>query len=225
MKLRYLITLVATASLFLASCAYDNFEAPASSLSGRVVYNGNALSVRNNGVRLFLWQNGYPLKDRIEVFLNQEGNFSSSLFPGQYKLVRVEDSPWQPQTADTILVDVQGDTKVDVPVIPYFTISNASIQKSGTTISAQFVVNKVVQNANVDRVVLYLGKSILTDNVRNELSIDGNTGSLVLGQPMTISGALPNNLKNLDYVFARLGVKSTSSGEFIYTQVQKIALK
>lgn len=225
MKLKYLMTLITTASLFLAGCAYDNFEAPASNLSGRVVYNGNALSVRNNGVRLFLWQNGYPLKDRIEVFLNQEGNFSSSLFPGQYKLVRVEDSPWQQQMADTILVDLKGDVNIDVPVTPYFTISDASIQKSGTMISAQLVVNKVVQSANVDRVRLYLGKSILTDDVRNELSIDGNVGSLVLGQPMTLSGALPDNLKNLDYVFARIGVKSTSSGEYIYTQVQKIALK
>lgn len=225
MKLNFLMILTATASLFLAGCEYDNFNAPESTLSGRVVYEGKAVGVRNNGPQLELWQDGYPLKSPIAVYLNQDGAFSASLFDGQYKLVRRGDSPWLQQATDTLIVNVKGNTNIDVPVTPYFTISNESFQKSGNTITAQFVVSKVVQSANVDRVRLYLGKSILTDQVQRELLVDGNVGGLVFGQPTVIAGEMPDNLKNLDYVFARIGVKSTSSGEYYYTPVRKIALK
>jgi hypothetical protein len=225
MKLKFLMTLTATAGLFLAGCEYDNFDAPESKLSGSVVYDGKAIGVRNNGPRLELWQDGYPLKSAITVYINQDGTFSASLFDGRYKLVRRGDSPWLQQATDTLLVNVKGNTSIDVPVTPYFSITNYSFQKSGNTINAQFVVNKIVQSANVDLVRLYLGKSILTDQVQCELRADGNVGSLVFGQPTAIAGVIPDNLKNLDHVFARLGVKSTASGEYFYTPVQKIALK
>lgn len=225
MKLNFLMTLTATASLFLAGCAYDNFDAPESRLSGRVVYEGNAVGVRNNGPQLELWQDGHALKSKIPVYLNQDGTFSASLFDGQYKLVRRGDSPWLQQAADTLIVNVKGNTTFDVPVTPYFTITNESFQKSGNTITAQFAVNKIVQSANVELVRLYLGKSILTDQVLRDLRVDGNVGSLVFGQSTVIAGEIPDALKNLDYVYARIGVKSTSSSEYIYTQVQKIALK
>lgn len=225
MKLISLITLTAIASLLMAGCKYDNFEAPESTLSGRVVYEGQALGVRNNGPQLELWQDGHALKTKIPVYLNQDGTFSASLFNGRYKLVRMGDSPWLQQAADTVIVNVNGNTTIDVPVTPYFTITNETFQKSGNTITAQFVVSKIVQSANVELVRLYLGKSVLTDQVQRELRVDGNTGTLVFGQSTVIAGDIPDNLKNLDYVFARLGVKSTSSSEYIYTQIQKIALK
>lgn len=225
MKLKFLMTLTATAGLFLAGCEYDNFDAPESTLSGRVVYDGRAVGIRNNGPRLELWQDGFPLRAAITLYIDQDGTFSASLFDGQYKLVRRGDSPWLQQATDTLLVNVKGNTNIDVPVTPYFTITNDSFQKSGNTINAQFVVNKVVPSANVQFVRLYLGKSILTDEVRNEFRAEGNVGNLVFGQNTVVSGQIPENLKTLDYVYARLGVKSTASGEYIYTQVQKIALK
>ncbi|WP_442588418.1 DUF3823 domain-containing protein [Pedobacter sp. AW31-3R] len=225
MKFNFLMTLTTTAGLLLSGCAYDNFEAPESTLSGRLVYEGNTVGMRNNGPRLELWQDGYALKSVIPLYLDQDGKFSASLFDGQYKLVRRGDSPWLQQAADTVIVNVKGNTVIDVPVTPYFTITNESFQKSGNTITAQFVVNKVVQSANVDIVRLFLGKTILLDHVQKFTEQNGNTGSLVLGQSTSIAAALPNELKDLDYVFARVGVKSSSSSEYIYTPVQKIALK
>lgn len=208
-----------------AGCAHDNFNAPESMLSGRVVYDGRAVGVRNNGPQLQLWQDGYPLKSAIPVYLNQDGTFSASLFDGQYKLVRKGDSPWLQQATDTVLVNVKGNTNIDVPVTPYFTITGDSFQKSGNTITARFVVNKVVPSANVELVRLYMGKSILTDQVQRELRVDGNIGGLVFGQQTVIAGELPDNLKNLDYVYVRLGIKSTAASEYLYTPIQKIALK
>jgi len=224
MKLNFLIT-ITTALLLLAGCKYDNFEAPESTLSGRVVYEGKAVGVRNNGPQLELWQDGYPLRSAIPVYLNQDGTFSASLFDGRYKLVRRGDSPWLQQATDTVIVNVSGNTNIDVPVTPYFTISNESYQKSGNTITARFVVGRVVPAATVEFVRLYLGKSVLTDQVQRELRVDGNIATLVFGQQAVIAGDLPDNLKNLDYVYGRLGIKSTSSSEYVYTPVQRIALK
>ena len=225
MKLNILITLTAAAGFMLTGCKYDNFEAPESTLSGRVVYEGSPLAVRNNGPQFELWQDGYPLKSPITLYMNQDGTYSAKLFDGDYKMVRKGDSPWLHQPTDTLMVKVSGNTSFDVPVTPYFTITNDTFQKTGNTITAQFVVNKVVPTANVEFMRLYLGKSILTDQVQQEVLVNGDVGNLVFGQQTVLTADLPDNLKNLDYIFARLGVKSTSSGEYIYTQVQKIALK
>ena len=124
MKFRFL-TIITAASIFLAGCSeYDNFDAPELTLSGKVVYQGKAVSVRNNGPQLELWQDGYPLKSPIYVYMNQDGSFSSKLFAGQYKLVRRADAPWLQQATDTIRVNLTENTNIDVPVTPYFTITN-----------------------------------------------------------------------------------------------------
>ena len=225
MKLKYIMLIFTTAGLLLAGCEYDNFEAPKATLSGKVVYQGNAVSVRNNGPQLELWQDGFALKSPITVNISQDGSYSAILFNGRYKLVRRADAPWQQQASDTLIVDVSGNTTYDVPVSPYFTISNNTFGKSGNNITARFVVNKNIPTANLELVRLYLGKSILTDQVQREFLVDGNVANIVSGQPTEITASLPDNLKDLDYIFARIGVKSSSAGEYYYTQVQKIALK
>jgi len=225
MKLKYIMLIFTTAGLLLAGCEYDNFEAPKATLSGKVVYQGNAVSVRNNGPQLELWQDGFALKSPITVNISQDGSYSAILFNGRYKLVRRADAPWQQQASDTLIVNVSGNTSYDVPVSPYFTISNDTFGKSGNNITARFVVNKNIPTANLELVRLYLGKSILTDQVQREFLVDGNVANIVSGQPTEITASLPDNLKDLDYIFARIGVKSSSAGEYYYTQVQKIALK
>jgi len=225
MKIKFLIPIIAVAGMLLSACEYDNFTPPESTLSGKVVYQGKAVSVRNNGPVLELWQDGYPLRSPIVLSFNQDGTFAAKLFDGKYKLTRRGEAPWLQQSTDTIAITVNGNTAIDVPVTPYFNLSNETYTKSGNTITARFVVDKVVPTANVELVRLYLGKSILTDQVQREVRAEGNVAGLVFGGQNTIATDLPDNLKNLDYVFARLGIKSTVSGEYNYTQVQKISLK
>lgn len=225
MKIKFIILITAAASMLLSACEYDNFTPPESTLSGKVVYQGKAVSVRNNGPVLELWQDGYPLRSPIVLSFNQDGTFAAKLFDGKYKLTRRGDAPWLQQATDTIAITINGNTNIDVPVTPYFNLTNETYTKSGNTITAKFVVDKVVPTANVELVRLYLGKSILTDQVQREVRAEGNVAGIVFGGQNTIATDLPDNLKNLDYVFARLGIKSTVSGEYNYTQVQKIALK
>lgn len=217
--------MVMMSGLLLTSCEYDNFDAPTATLSGKVAFEGKAIGVRTNGPQLELWQDGYPLRSLIPVHIEQDGTFSAVLFDGQYKLVRKGNSPWLQQPGDTLIVNVKGNTTVDVPVTPYFTISNETFQASGNEVSASFTVNRHVESAEADAVRLYVGKSLLTDQSRNELAVNLNLSTLSVGTSTSLKAQLPESFKNLSYVFVRIGVKAKASGEYYYTQVQKLNLK
>jgi hypothetical protein len=230
MKTKYLLTLIAAASIFFTACKHDNFVEPKATLSGRVIYNGEAITVRNgsNPPQLELWQDGFALRNFIPVYIAQDGTFSASLFDGTYKLTRKGNSPWLQQSTDTIVVQVKGPTKLDVPVTPYFTVKNVSFTAANNAVTANFVVDKVVAASNnLQNVKIYLGSSILTDQARSEHSADANVASIVLGANSTITTTIPanNTLRTLSHVFARIGVKSSATGEYNYSQVQRIAIK
>lgn len=228
------ILLIATFICFLfGSCEYDNFDAPAATLSGRVVYEGNPVGVRSTGTELELWQTGYQLYTKIPVYIAQDGTFSASLFNGTYKLVRLGGAPWEAQPSDTLTINVKGNTVIDVPVTPYFIIKNESFQKGEEgTFVVKFTIEKIVVSAEVQSINLYLGKNILTDHNKNENS-DGNDkykrqfdlSKLVLGQEMTMTSIIPESLLKEGFCFARIGVKSNKSNEYLYTLVQKISFK
>ena len=76
------------------SCGKDNYQAPESTLTGTVVYQGEPVGVRgsNQSVRLQLWQDGFQTREPIDVYVAQDGSFSAALFDGQYKLITVPGS-------------------------------------------------------------------------------------------------------------------------------------
>ena len=226
MKIR-LITLTTILLFIFAACEYDNFDEPKSVLTGRVVYNGVPVGVRTNGTQLELWQSGFQLFEKIPVYIAQDGTFSAVLFDGNYKLVRLSGAPWENQT-DTINVQVKGNTVIDVDVKPYFTVSNASYSKSGNTLTANFQVSKISENAQLDNVKVYLGKSVLTDQNKSEASVDVDLSEYVPvtgNVNMTQAIEIPSSLAGYPYIFSRVGVKSSQSNEYYYTQVEKIELK
>lgn len=220
-----LLLIAAFACLLFTSCEYDNYDEPGSTLTGRVVYNGEPVGVRSNGTQLELWEDGHKLYSKIPVHIAQDGTYSAKLFNGSYKLVRLAGAPWEAQPGDTIRIDVKGKTERDVPVTPYFAIRNASFQKGSGTVTAKFTIDKVVASSNVVSVNLYLGKNLLTDQNRNEKVEELNLDDLVLSSETTITAEIPASLLNNDFIFARVGVRSSNSGEYFYTQVEKIALK
>lgn len=225
MKTKFISALFAISSLCFSGCDYDNFEEPRSILSGNVIFEGKPVGVRTNGPQLELWQDGFQLRTLIPVHIEQDGSFSAALFDGQYKLVRKGNSPWLQQASDTLMIQVKGNTAIDVPVIPYFSVSNESYQVANNELIAGFTVRKHTNPADVDVVRLFIGRSILTDQSRNEKAVSLDLSTLVLGTPATIRTQLPEGLKNQGYAFVRLGVKARATGEYSYSQVQKIALK
>ena len=219
-----ILFIVACVCFLLASCEYDNYDAPSAKLSGRVLYNDAPVGVRTNGTQLELWQDGYELYTKIPVYIAQDGTFSASLFNGQYKLVRLSGAPWEDQPMDTIRIEVKGNTVVDVPVKPYFIIKNESYQKgTGNAITVKFTIEKVVESAEVKSVNFYLGEGILTDPNKNEYKGELDLSGLVLGQETTMAATIPEKMLKNGYAFARIGVQSNKSNEYFYTQVQKVS--
>lgn len=232
MKLNNIFSIAIMAfSILLTGCKKDNRDAPSSTLTGRVVYQGQPVGVRtpvngSGGVQLELWQPGYALFQKIPVYVNQDGSFSASLFDGNYKLVLLRGvGPWVDNT-DTINVQVNGATTVDVPVQPYYTIADANFAKSGSNITASAKINQVVTTNPVERATLYINTTQFVD-INNQVATSDISGSAItdLTQPVTFSFAIPANLANREYVFGRIGVKTTGVEELVYTQVQKIQLK
>lgn len=209
--------------LTVSSCSYDNFDEPKSQLTGRAVYNGEAVGVRSGSSEFALFQDGYALHGSIPVYIAQDGSYSVTLFDGDYKLVRMGNAPWERPSNDTILISVKGNTVQDIPVTPYFFIKDASFVKNGNKIVAKFTINKVVADAAMEDVCLYLGKGVLTDNNQKEAVLSlGN--AITTGQENSAEIEIPASLAGETYIYARIGVKSDKSSEYCYCQSTKVTL-
>ena len=222
---KQLLGLFALAGL-LASCEKDNRAEPKSVLKGRVVFNGEPVGVRSNGVQLELWQRGFQLFTKIPVYINQDGTFSASLFDGNYKLVRLRgNGPWVDNT-DTIDVQLRGSQELDVPVQPYFVFENDTYSKGEGKVSATFNLKQLNTSRNLERVNLYVGTTTIVDpnnNAGNAQEVAANITDL--SKSITLTATLSPALAGRDYVFARIGVKTSGVGEMLFGKPQKIMLK
>ena len=211
---------------FISACEKDNRPEPKSVLKGRVVYEGQPVGVRSNGVQLEIWQRGYQLFTKIPVFVNQDGTFSATLFDGNYKLVRLRgNGPWADNT-DTIDVELRGSKELDVPVQPYFVFQNDTYSKGEGKVSATFSLKQLDATRNLERVNLYVGTTTIVDpnnNAGNAQEVAANIKDFT--KPITLTATLPAALTGRDYVFVRVGVKTAGVGEMLFGQPQKIMLK
>lgn len=223
MKREILFTIFVAFVIIMAGCTKDNFDSPTSMLTGTVTYNGSPVGVKTGGTQLELWQYGFQLKSKIAVQIAQDGTYSAILFDGNYKLVRLAGAPWVNQT-DSIDVTVSGATKVDVPVVPYFTITGETFSYAGGVLSASCTINKV-GTVNIERLTLYIGTTSIVDASNNGGKSD-KTGSALsnLTVPLSYSYTVPTTLASRSYIYARIGVKTTGVNELLYTPVKKIQL-
>ncbi|PSL32606.1 DUF3823 domain-containing protein [Dyadobacter jiangsuensis] len=210
----------------LSGCEKDNRTEPKSVLKGKVVFEGQPVGVRSNGVQLELWQHGYQLFTKIPVMVAQDGTFSASLFDGNYKLVRLRgNGPWVDNT-DSIDVELRGSKEIDVPVNPYFVIKNDAYSKGEGKVSATFNVQQVAAGRTLERVNLYIGTTTIVDpgnNVGNAQEVAANITDL--SKPITLTANIPANLASREYIYARIGVKTSGVGEMLFGMPQKIMLK
>lgn len=218
------IGIVAILILF-AGCEKDNYEAPKSMFTGRIVYDGQTLGVRSNGVQLELWQHGFQLFNKIPVYIAQDGTFSAEVFDGDYKLALVRgNGPWADKV-DSIDVKVNGATVLDVPVDPYFIIKNEAFQNNSTTVTVTFTLQQINATRSLEAVKLYVGQTILLDDIINVASIQKSAADITdLNQPITLTVAIPASLVSKGYAFVRTGVKTFGVAEYLYSQAQKVAI-
>ena len=213
------------AGLVFASCDKDNFEAPTSMLSGRVVYEGEPLGLRSGGVQLELWQHGYDLFSKIPVHVDQDGTFSARLFDGDYKLVLLRgNGPWADNT-DSLDVHVSGTASIDVPVDPYFVITDHSFQQNGDQVTATVSIRQVNTTRSLERVALYLGQTTIVDQNNSAASGQVLAAEITdVNQPITLTANIPASLASKGYLFARIGVKANGVAEYVYSHPEQLAL-
>lgn len=210
----------------LIGCEKDNRRQPESTLTGRVVYQGQPIGLRSAGVQFELWQRGYQLFTKIPLNIKQDGTFSAVIFDGDYKLVRSRGAgPWV-DVSDSIDVKVNGQTTVDVPVEPFFIIKNESFEKTGTAIKGTFTLQSVNATKTLELARMYIGPNLIVDQNNNSANTQILAAAITnLSQPVTLNVNIPVSIANDNFIFARIGVKTNGVAELLYTMPQKIQLK
>jgi hypothetical protein len=220
-----ILALLALATL-LAACDYgvfDNYDEPSSLLTGRVVYQGNPIGVRSNGVQLELWQPGYELNQKIPIYIDQDGSFSAVLFDGDYQLnLLAGNGPWV-DIRDTLEIQVRGQAEVEVPVVPYYTIENASMAHSAGVVTANFELGSVDTSRELEYVGLYVSTTHFVDRSNMAVRIERELADIPsLDDPINLSVGLTDDLRERAEVYVRVGVKTEGVDELLFTPVQVI---
>lgn len=144
------------------SCELDDFEGPNAGLFGRVIDADNGELVEQDIIRggeLQIWEQGIPNVTPQTLNYKVDGTYKDSkLFSGTYKVIPLRTN-FNP--IDTIVVNVQGQTELDIVVRPYIRILNPSITKTGNVVTATFSLEQTLFG-NVSKIGLYAGAD---DNV------------------------------------------------------------
>ena len=207
--------------VLFSGCGKDNFDAPESKLVGRVTYQGQALNLRGTGeaVQLQLYQDGYEKNDPISVFVGQDGTFSALLFDGEYRLTtRDGNGPWVNNHES---VTVKGHTEVNLEVTPYFMISNEQLSVTGSAMNASFMINRIVPDAKISRVMLLLSKTQFADDVNNLYRQDFSD---VVPGSVNLSADIRGNTEivKAKALYARVGVLANGADQAIYSPVVRL---
>lgn len=225
------LSMFAVALLLLTGCALDNYEEPGSFLKGRIVYQGEPIGVEYNQVSFQLWEPGWELSKSIDVTVSQDGEFSALLFDAQYKLIipshqgpfmSIENSG---TNSDTIIVDLNGSTEMDIEVLPFYVFNSADMSVSGTTVNMSASLKKVVSGVderNIDRVNLYISKTHFVSGNTSVSSAEIGGGDITDIGNITLSTEIPDLTPSQSYVYARVGVKISGVEDMLFSPVQKL---
>lgn len=233
MKFQYILILASVA--VFASCKKDNYSPPSSSLSGRVVYQGEPIGVETNQVPFQLYQFGFGLVGPIASSIDQDGSYSALLFDGEYKLIIPNGQGpfiWKKLASgapDSITINMKGSQTLDLEVMPYYMIRNAQIAASGGKVNATFKAEKIVTGAdakNIERVSLYINKTqfVSANSEQRIANADMGGGAITDPNNITLSVTVPTIVPSQNYVFARVGIKIAGVEDMIFSQVKKIQL-
>lgn len=210
--------------LCVTACGKDNQDGPTSRLSGKITYNGTNLNVQgsSSAIQLQLYQDGFGKYGPITVYVGQDGTFSAELFDGTYKLVTKNgNGPWV-NTRDTTIVNVKGNTNVELKLTPYFLVSNATIQYANNSVSGTFNIEKVISTAQVDFVKLILSSTQFVDEQNNIIAVtaSGVEGANTISSSISDQSAIKLNAAHS--IYGRISVRAKGADQSIYSDIVKL---
>ena len=195
--------------VLFSGCGKDNFDAPESKLVGRVTYQGQALNLRGTGeaVQLQLYQDGYEKNDPISVFVGQDGTFSALLFDGEYRLTTRDGNGQWVNNHESVTVNLM--------------ISNEQLSVTGSAMNASFMINRIVPDAKISRVMLLLSKTQFADDVNNLYRQDFSD---VVPGSVNLSADISGNTEivKAKALYARVGVLANGADQAIYSPVVRL---
>ena len=230
MQLRSYFFILLVLAGFLTSCSKDNYDAPGSTFSGRIVYQGDPIEVEYNQVRFQLWQTGFGKLTPIDVVIKPDGSFSSMLFNGSYKLsfpggqgpyMTLHDG----SSKDTLAIDISGNKTMDINVVPYYMVRNPQFNVSNGAVGANFSLEKIITDANakdIERVTLYLNNTVFVSGAANVANSNINGSDITDLNNITMSVNIPNLTRSQNYIFARIGVKISGVEDMIFSPVKEL---
>lgn len=231
-KLHYII-LLACGSVSLLSCKKDNFDEPASLLTGKLVYQGQSLGLERDQVPFELYQFGFGKVGPIGASFTQEGSYSALLFDGEYKLIVPNGQGpfiWKKTAAgapDTVNISLKGSQTLDLEVTPYYMIRTPQITGSAGKVNATFKADKIVTGANgkdIESVALYINRTqFVSQSGEDRVALTTLTGSAITDpNNISLQVTVPTLTPVQTYVFARVGIKIRDVEDRIYSPVVKL---
>lgn len=230
-KFRYIILIAVCASTIL-SCKKDNYAPPSSTLSGRLVYNGDSIGVERNQVPFEIYQFGFGRVGAIANTFAANGTYSALLFDGDYKLIVPNGQGpfmWKQTVAgtpDSLAITMKGSQTLDLEVTPFYMIRNSQISAGGGMATATCKVEKIITGANardIERVSLYINKTQFVSGGDNIGGADVAGSAITDPDNISLSVAIPAITPTQNYVFARIGVKIDGVEDMIFSPVVKIS--
>lgn len=235
---RIALFLIAVSSIIFTSCEYDNFDEPNATISGKVVYEGETIYVKNNQVTFRLYEPGWELSSStyMDVQVAQDGTFSASVYKGKnYCLIRQANiGPWvNPTSSDTIyVINCSKNQVVEMPVTPYYILTSASITCSNKVVSGTCSVKQVTGGRNIEYVGLYAGRNVIVDNTYNFGSAGAVTTTASAGDQISLTlnlsglqvSSTAGSLPSTGFIYARMGLKIEGIDAMVYTEPFKLSI-
>ncbi|WP_420458659.1 DUF3823 domain-containing protein [Neolewinella sp.] len=224
------LPLILLTTLVLA-CEEDNFAEPTTSLTGRLVYQGEPINVEYNRVSYELYQDGFGKVGPIGSTFTSEGEFSHLLFNGEYKMIiPIGQGPFLPLQnqsgqPDTIRIDLRGNEVMDIEVTPYWRIQNALISAGEDRVGATVSLEQIVtgdQAKDIESVTLYVSKTAFANTQTNVATAAMGGGDIADMNSISLSVDIPEIQPVQNYVFASVGVKFAGVEDLLFSDTERL---
>lgn len=233
MKIKISHSILAAGFVVLFACKKDNYEAPTSVLSGKLVYKGETFGVEKDQVPFQLYEFGFGKVGPIGQTFSQDGTYSSNLFDGTYKLIIPNGQGpflWKKTAAgnpDTTVITMKGNQSLDLDVIPYYMIRTPQVTASAGKVNATFKVEKIITDAanakNIENVGLYINRTQFASNGTNIAASTVAGSAITDPNNIALSVSIPTLTPTQNYVYARIGVKIAGVEDRLYSPVVKVS--
>lgn len=147
------------------SCKLDNYDPPTMTIEGKVVdevTGENLYTQQPNGIKVRLLEDGFKNPTPYDFWAMSDGTFKvTKIFASKYQALVLE-GPFEDASVKQVPVDVTSNNqKIEFKVVPYVRLKNVSITVSGTTVKANYNIERTTSTKVPKSSVLLIHQSVL----------------------------------------------------------------